>query len=935
MCSDKGAVAAVSTSAGSERNILPQDPSPDHYELSILPDLKAFTFSATVTISLTAEKPCKTITFNAVDLKLKSCSVTPAGGKAADAEKLDESSFTYDERNGRASIALKKEIVGSFSLFIEYTGVINNKMCGFYRSSYKGADGSDKVMGVTQFEAVDARRALPCWDEPARKATFQVTLAAAKGLTVLNNSPVASTRDATPAEAAAVAASAEEGATVHTFAKTLKMSTYLLAWAIGDFEKVEQTIKKTNSGEETLVRCFCVRSDATGEKREKLRFALDVACRVLPLQEKFFGSDFQMPKLDLIAVPDFAAGAMENWGLVTYRESVLLCDPKTSAAKAKEWTALVVAHELIHSWFGNECTMSWWSGLWLNESNTTWTEFLLTDELFPEWDCITSMVLDETERALTLDSLESSHPVEVPITNAEEVDEVFDVISYCKGCACMRMMSSYLGDHFAPGKGPWRDAGTAALSRGMIQYVKKFSFRNADTRDLLETLGEATGHPELPELMSAWIYKQGFPYLTVKGVDRATGKAQVQQRRFLAGKLAAVADEKDLEPTLWTIPVKVALPNGKSTMTVVKDRNFEIDVKGDNATTSWFKLNANQMCPARVLYEPAQLEALKPAVANRELTSAIDRFSLLTDLHAFCTHGLVSVGVALDFAESYINEDDAAVWSAVATLDADVRAKLLPGQSQEVKDKYDQFARKLFGPIVARVGLKPNPEKDNHRTSQLRTAVFGRAAAAKEPSAVAAALNYFDEAIAAGAATDTNKNTIPSDLRGLCYATAIRERGAAVMALLKKMHLAAQGVDAVEVGRLVRTLGAGNTQALCQEAVEYVMSEAVKAQDAFVALVVVAGNEHGQAAFEKLLLGRWAEIYKKFPGMIMTRVVKAVENSMDLTLGERLLKLVDGLPEQERGSVLRSAQQGAEGQKVLAAWRERDGASLKKFVEKF
>lgn len=329
---------------------------------------------------------------------------------------------------------------------IEYDGEINDKMKGLYRSKYLGPEGDERYAAVTQFEATDARRCFPCWDEPAIKATFDITVTVPQDRIALSNMPVESEND-------------EGNSRIVQFRTTPIMSTYLVAIVVGEFDYVENTSK-----DGVLVRVYT----PVGKKDQGL-FALEVATEVLPYYKDYFNIAYPLPKIDLIAIADFSAGAMENWGLVTYRETCLLVDPKNTSANTKQWVALVVGHELAHQWFGNLVTMEWWTHLWLNEGYATFVEYLCVNRLFPEYDIWTQFVVetyirflfrilskynfeDDFQfiffkfRALELDCLKNSHPIEVPVGHPSEIDEIFDDISYSKGASVIRMLHRYIGD---------------------------------------------------------------------------------------------------------------------------------------------------------------------------------------------------------------------------------------------------------------------------------------------------------------------------------------------------------------------------------------------------------------------------------------------------------------------------------------------------------
>ena len=383
---------------------------PERYRLNLDVDMDKFTYRGLEEIRFELKRPSKELTFHAVGLKVSEGSLEP-GTKAREVRvNEDEQTVTF---------VFDKEIEArSHWLSVAFTGEIAETLHGFYRSKYEHA-GRDKWLVTTQFEAVHAREAFVCVDEPSAKAEFELTLEIPDGLTALSNN---------------LSASEEPGKKpgrkrVH-FAVTPKMSTYLVAFMVGEFEYSEaQTAEGVN-----------VRVYATPGKSGQLGFALEAGTKTLSFYNDYFGIPYPLPKLDMIAVPDFAAGAMENWGLVTYRETALLLDPAQTSLSNKQRVAEVVAHELAHQWFGNLVTMAWWEDLWLNEGFATWVATLAMDHLFPEWQVWTQFIDEEFAQAQELDSLANTHPIQVPVDDPRALDEIFDAISYAKGASVINML---------------------------------------------------------------------------------------------------------------------------------------------------------------------------------------------------------------------------------------------------------------------------------------------------------------------------------------------------------------------------------------------------------------------------------------------------------------------------------------------------------------
>ena len=841
-----------------KRNVLTADPRPTHYDIHITPNFKDFTFEGSVTISLTAKVPTKSITFNACDLVLKSATV---GGESY-------TTFEEDKHNERATVALSKEVQGEFTMSVTYAGTMNDKMKGFYRAKYT-VRGETAYMGTTQFEPVDARRAFPCWDEPVHKATFDVTLTVPKELRALANMPEKSRKEN------------DNGTVTVAFDRTPIMSTYLLAWTIGELDVIEQTIPKKHGGT-TLVRVF-----AAEGKVNQGKFALEVACKTLPLYEDFFGSDYVLPKADLLAIPDFAAGAMENWGLITYRETALLCDESSSAVH-RQWVALVVAHELAHQWFGNLVTMDWWKELWLNESFATWVEYWAVDQLFPSWQIFTQFVNDETGRAMELDALKSSHPVEVDLANAHEIDDIFDAISYSKGGSVLRMAVEFIG--------------MDAFKTGLVNYLDHFKFGNATTKDLWDFLGKAA-NKDLTGILDSWILKQGYPMLTVNRVDAET--IEIVQERFLSSGKASAEDDT----TVWEIPLllRTSASNDEVRL-VLKDKVNKVSVP---AGATWVKVNSRQAAFCRVMYDDTLRAQLTEAIKSKAISN-LDRLGMIADYHAFAKGGHGTAVEALKLAEAYVAEDDYTVWCALSNLLGDIKS-MLRTADEPARDAFNAWIAKLVTPALERIGYTPK-EGDHHRDAQLRALLLATLASAKAPKAIEAVREMWK---------NREVTSIPADLRGAVYNTEIREGGQTAVDSFKKMY--EESTDAMERARALRSLGAcPDPETLKVSIFPWVMSSAVRSQDAVYFIAAVSANSKAEDLIVDIFINQWKELFAKFPGMLLGRFVKGIDNFYNIDHIAKLETFWATVDSKERETVERSFQQGVEGIRVNAAFAARN-----------
>src|SRR3989344_3995235 len=464
---------------------LSTDVVPTRYEIHLKPDLEAFVFEGEETIELMLKKSTKTLTLHSVDLEIESA----------------EFGFAKNLPAGKARLKLV------------FRGVLNDRMHGFYRSSFEH-EGKRKHIATTQFESTDARRAFPCFDEPSAKAVFDVSLTVPSAHTAISNTMPTEIKEH------------EGGYKTVSFAPSPLMSTYLLAFIVGDFEHIE---KKTRDG--VLVRVF-----VTPGKKKQAEFALDCAAKIVTFFNEYFDIPYPLPVLDMIAIPDFSAGAMENWGAITYRESALLVDAGNSSTQNRQWVALVIAHEIAHQWFGNLVTMEWWTHLWLNEGFASYIESLAVDHIFPKWDIWTQFVYSDLSQAMSLDSLKNTHAIEVEVHHPSEIGEIFDAVSYSKGASVIRMIADYLGEK------DFRD--------GLRHYLKKHHYGNASTKDLWLALEHVSDKP-VRSIMDNWTSKPGFPVVIIEN-DRQ--KIRLTQSRFFS---SSIAKKSSKDKTIWKVPINI------------------------------------------------------------------------------------------------------------------------------------------------------------------------------------------------------------------------------------------------------------------------------------------------------------------------------------------------------------------------------------------
>lgn len=579
--------------------------------------------------SLEVQEETDSISLNTLEIDIHSTTVSADGNEVTSSPKI-----TYDEGTQITTASFDKSISpgAKIQLTQTFTGYLNDKMAGFYRSSYKDRDGSTKYLATTQMEPTDARRAFPCFDEPALKAQYTITLVTDKHHTCLSNMDPASEKEVdskvTGRKRKAV-----------KFNKTPLMSTYLLAFIIGELNCIE------TKNFRVPVRVF-----ATPDKDiEHGRFSLDLAAKTLEFYEKTFDSPFPLPKMDMVAIPDFSAGAMENWGLITYRVVDVLYDEKTSGASTKQRVAEVVQHELAHQWFGNLVTMDFWDGLWLNEGFATWMSWYSCNKFYPEWHVWQSYVTDTLQGALSLDSLRSSHPIEVPVKRADEINQIFDAISYSKGSCVLRMISKYLGEQ--------------TFMEGIRRYLKKHAYGNTQTGDLWAALSDASGKP-VEKVMDIWTKNVGYPVVSVTE-DEQSNSISVKQNRFL--RTGDVKPEED--KTLFPVFLGLRTKNGVDEDLTLSEREHDYKVPD----LDFFKLNADHSGIYRTSYTPARLAKLGQAAKDGLLTVE-DRAGMIADAGALASSGYQKTSGILSLLKNFDGETEFVVWAELLSRISSIRA---------------------------------------------------------------------------------------------------------------------------------------------------------------------------------------------------------------------------------------------------------------------
>ena len=642
---------------------LPRTVTPSRYELRLEPDLEARVFRGSEDVRILVREPVREIVLNAADLRIEQGRLSDGNGT-----KVDVAEVVLDAEMDRARVVLSEPAApGEWTLHLEFRGALNERLVGFYPSTYTDERGDPQVVASTHFEAADARRAFPCWDEPDLKAVFAVTLIVDDGLLALSNGPEVGRE---PAGGGKVAV---------RFADTIPMSTYLVAFVVGPLELTEPMD----------VDGIPLRIAHVPGKGHLVDFALAAGAFSLRFFTEYYGMPYPERKVDFVALPDFAAGAMENLGLITYREALLLVDPPQATQQELLAVADVVAHELAHMWFGDLVTMRWWNGIWLNEAFATFMANLAVDAFRPEWDRWGSFRRACTV-ALEVDALDSTRPIEFPVRSPEDAADMFDSLTYTKGAAVLRMLERYLGPQ------RFRD--------GIHRYLSEHALGNTETSDLWDSIEAATGEP-VRRIMDSWIWKGGHPLVAV---DADGGTIRLTQERF---RYAGGDDG-----ARWEVPLLVRQSHATASQVdpvLVEPGGSTLPLLGPEATVV---ANAEGASFLRIGYRGALRErAWGTGLSSLE---PVERFGLVDDAWAAVVAGGLPAAEFLQMATGLRDETDLHVWQAIISalgwLDRFVEGRHREGLRRYVCD--------LINPTLERLGWEPRPDEPD-LTRALRGAV--------------------------------------------------------------------------------------------------------------------------------------------------------------------------------------------------------------------
>jgi aminopeptidase N/puromycin-sensitive aminopeptidase len=801
-----------------EAQRLPGGVRPVHYSLTITPDLAKATFAGTETLEVVLDKPASAITLNAAEIEFGA--VTAERREQGTGNREPQAAVvTLDAAKEQATLRFARALpAGAVTLEIAYTGILNDKLRGFYLSKSK-----TRRYGVTQFEATDARRAFPCFDEPALKATFDISLILDAGDTAISNMKMVGDGPG------------PEGSAKHRvdFATTPKMSTYLVAWVVGDFACTE--------GKQDGVP---IRACATPDKVRMTRFALDAAKWDLHYYDKYFGIKYPMDKLDMVAIPDFEAGAMENFGCITFRETEMLVDEKNGTLPALKGVATTVAHEMAHQWFGDLVTPAWWDNLWLNEGFATWMESKAAGKREPGWELDQDVAM-ELNHTMEEDASRTTRAIRTRAETPAEINELFDDIAYYKAGAVIGMVENWEGEQ--------------VFRKGVHAYLAAHLYGNATAEDFWDAQARVSGLP-VDKVMRSFVDQPGVPEISLAGTGAAV---EVTQKPF--GPSVAPS-ESTME---WTIPVCFKgvqcrlLQPGQTTIDVPVPVSSGVLPSG----MPFVFADAGDKGYYRTAYTAEQWKAIE-ANAETGLTPA-ERIGILGDRWALMRAGQDPVGDFLDLVLALRTDPNASVIdSALSRVDA-IEAQIATDVDNE---RLEGVVRQAFRPVYAALGGPSKHETYEH--AELRETLFEVLGEAKDPVVLAEAESLTRQLVA---------GQKPADPTLADAAVLLTSPGGDAELYNRMLRAARNATDPDFKQAALDVLTRFRSRALVERTLEFALSGEVRNQDSWVLIALLLERRETQDQAWEFVVDHWEEIERRATENSGARIVEAAGSFCTVT----------------------------------------------------
>lgn len=783
---------------------LPRHAVPTHYDIRLELDLETFTFKGSVGVDLDVAEPTNTLVLNAAEVEIKSASLS---------DDIAITEIAYDAEMERATLTLGSAIgPGTYRLEMEHSGIINDQLRGLYQSVCRDPQGAELPLATSQCQSTDARRIFPCWDEPDFKATYQTTMVVADGLEAYSNTSELERTDL------------GDGRVEFRFDKTMKMSTYLLAFIAGPFEATEPRVVRG-----TPIRIIVPKGNV-----HLTDIALENAVFCFDFLSDYYGIPYPADKLDHIAIPDFAAGAMENVGLITYRDAYLVIDPEKASQGELQNSLDVIGHEIAHQWFGNLVTMAWWEGAWLNEAFASFMELKATEAMRPEWKRWLAFANLEVPWAMGTDQLKSTRPIEFEVTAPEEVDQMFDAITYGKGSAVLHMIDEFIGvENFRQGVG---------------NYLRKHAYGNTVTSDLWEGLDGASEYP-VSEIMDTWVYQRGFPEIDVTTSD---GGVRLAQRRYLV-----IPDETDT--TIWKVPVQLrGVAGGEpfETRYLLEHDEAVVEIEGD---IEWVVANAGGHGFYRTNYSDDLFEAL---LENIDALGDIERHTLVSDTLGFVRNGAIQSTSFLDLISRFGDETEHAIWSVITSGLGLVEHHAL---DEEARAGFESFVAGLVGPALERLGWGVR-ESDSDLDRKLRgdlIATMGNLA--KNPETIERCRSLVADLLAG--------ESLDPEMATAALSVYARNGGSEEYETLWDAYR--KSTTPLEQVRYLRSVATVETTEQALKTLDRVVDGDIRSQDGFWVFARLLMGDAGPQVWERAR-ERWSDVLAVMPGMTRTRIAEGI-----------------------------------------------------------
>lgn len=841
---------------------------PEHYELCLEPDRQAAAFTGKVIISgRKTGRPSQRLTLHQKGLKIVKARIIKHGKKSGEAEVVIDRINTHKSYDELRLHTKEQLFPGTYMIEVQFVGKITEPMHGIYPCNFE-IDGRKKQLIATQFESHHAREAFPCVDEPEAKATYGLTIKTPAGETVISNTPIKSQKKS-------------GGAVITEFERTPKMSSYLLAFAYG-----EMSYKTARTDKNVEVRVY-----ATPDKVELTDFALDVAMRCLEFYEKYYGVPYPLPKLDLIGLPDFSAGAMENWGLITFRESVLYVDSNSSSIETKQFVAMVVCHEIAHQWFGNLVTMRWWNDLWLNESFADLMEYRAVDELFPEWDIWRDFVQREVSSALSRDALPNVQPVQVEVNHPDELVSVFDpAIVYAKGGSLLNMVRHLIGED--------------AFRQGLKSYFSEYQYSNTVADDLWSHFKKASG-VDIQAIMRNWLEKPGYPVVGIEHDPR--------QNVFSASQQRLVLGEEPSKSTVWQVPLA---PSQKTDRALLETKNDQFKI----IETGGYPLTLNhdgQSYFVSQYLNHGHFQEILTAVKNGYL-SPIDRLLLVQNYLLLERAGRVTTLQNLQLLPAYANEREDAVWGMLAGIIGNART--LIDKDQELEARLNMFVRPLVAPLVKDLGWQ-GPDDESAQIKKLRMLAISLAAVAEEPNVIKEGLRLFKRF--------DKPADLSADIRQTVYYIAVRHGTAADFNKLLKLYKSLNNAE--DKDDIASELTASRDQTKIDKLLNMISSQDVRLQDAPTWFAWLMRNRYARDKTWQWLIDNWGWVEEKY-GDDKSYDRFARYTAMVFSYPDQLRAYRKFFEPKSNVALERTIKLGIEEIDSRVVWRSKNEASVKKWL---